>query len=160
RSAAMVGASARYGPVPAAKAAYAAGYAWRQAERLHGKAYDHVLAYWGNYAASAAAFFHAATRPEIPYSMFVHARMDLYRHPAWLEQKLLYADNIFVVCEYNRRYLAQRYPAAYPRIADRIHVHHLGMPLDEVAFAPAELADNQLVAVGYHEQIGRASSRE
>src|SRR6476661_3863671 len=107
----VVRAGMRFGVAPAAKAAYAASYAWATAKRFRGPAYDHVLAYWGNYAASAAYLFHRYTQPDVPFSMFVHARMDLYRQPAFLAEKLLYADNVFVVCEYNRRYLEQHYAA-------------------------------------------------
>jgi len=149
----IVAASARYGPLPAAKAAYAAAYASAQARRFDGRPFDHVLAYWGNYAASAAYLFHAATQPGIPFSMFAHARMDLYRHPAYLAQKLLYADNIFVVCEYNRRYLQHHYPKEYPRIAGRIRVHHLGMPLDQVPFEPEPRPPARLLSVGHLEPL-------
>jgi glycosyltransferase involved in cell wall biosynthesis len=152
-SARIVGAAARYGLAPVAKSAYAAGYAWASANRFGTPRYDHVLAYWGNYAASAAYLFHRQTQPGVPFSMFVHARMDLYRQPAFLSQKLLYADNIFVVCEFNRRYLREHYPSIYPRIAERIHVHHLGIPLDDVTFEPAPRPADQLLAVGNLEPL-------
>jgi glycosyltransferase involved in cell wall biosynthesis len=118
-----------------------------------GRRFDHVLAYWGNYAASAALLFHAATQPDVPFSMFVHARMDLYRQRAYLAQKLQYADNVFLVCEYNRGYLRQHYPDLYPRIAARIQVHHLGMPLDAVAFDPDRRPPAQLLSVGHLEPL-------
>ena len=152
-SARIVGSAARYGIAPAAKSAYAAGYAWASASRFGTPRYDHVLAYWGNYAASAAYLFHRQTQPGVPFSMFVHARMDLYRQPAFLSQKLQYADNIFVVCEFNRRYLRDHYPTIYPRIADRIHVHHLGVPLDDVRFEPAPRPPAQLLGVGNLEPL-------
>lgn len=149
----LVAASARFGPLPAAKAAYAAAFGRAQASRMAGARFDHILAYWGNYAASAAYLFHAATQPDIPFSMFVHARMDLYRNRAYLAQKLLYADNIFVVCEYNRGYLRRHFPREFPRIADRIHVHHLGMPLDAVAFTPEPRPAARLLSVGHLERL-------
>lgn len=152
-SARIVGSAARYGLAPVAKSAYAAGYAWASANRFGAPRYDHVLAYWGNYAASAAYLFHRQTQPGVPFSMFVHARMDLYRQPAFLSQKLLYADNIFVVCEFNRGYLREHYPSIYPRIAERIHVHHLGIPLDDVPFEPAPRPADQLLAVGNLEPL-------
>jgi glycosyltransferase involved in cell wall biosynthesis len=139
--------------VPLAKAAYAAAYAHQLAHVLEGRRFDHVLAYWGNYAASAAYLFHAATQPDVPFSMIVHARMDLYRHRAYLAQKLQYADNIFVVCEYNRGYLREHYPGVYPLIADRVHVHHLGMPLDTVHFEPDGRRPAQLLSVGHLEPL-------
>lgn len=152
-SARIVGSAARYGVAPAAKSAYAAGYAWASASRFGTPRYDHVLAYWGNYAASAAYLFHRQTQAGVPFSMFVHARMDLYRQPAFLAQKLLYADNIFVVCEFNRQYLRDHYPTIYPQIADRIHVHHLGVPLDDVRFEAVPRPPAQLLAVGNLEPL-------
>ena len=149
----VVAASARYGPLPAAKAAYAAGYARAQAERYEGRPFDHVLAYWGNYAATAAYLFHSATQPHVPFSMFAHARMDLYRNPAFLGSKFLYADNVFLVCEYNRRYLREHFPKEFPLIADRVRVHHLGMPLDRVRFEPAGRPPARLLSVGHLEPL-------
>ena len=149
----VVRAGLRFGVAPAAKAAYAASYAWATTKRFRGPVYDHVLAYWGNYAASAAYLFHRYTQPSVPFSMFVHARMDLYRQPAFLAEKLLYADNIFVVCEYNRRYLEQHYPAIYPRIAGRIQVHHLGLPLEEIPCEPEPRPPARLIGVGNLEPL-------
>jgi len=105
--------------------------AWAWAQRHAAGSYDHVLAYWGNHAATAAYLFHRLTDATIPFSMIVHARMDLYRKPAYLAPKLLYADNLFLVCEYNRRYIAagtRSCSAARPKI----HIHHLGLDLDAV----------------------------
>lgn len=153
RAVRLVSASARHGPVAFAKAAYAAAFAQRLSVVSQGQRFDHVLAYWGNYAASAAYLFHAATQPDVPFSMIVHARMDLYRHRANLPQKLQYADNVFVVCEFNRGYLREHYPTLYPRVAERIHVHHLGMPLDTVAFDPDGRPPAQLLSVGHLERL-------
>lgn len=149
----VVRAGMRFGVAPAAKAAYAASYAWATTKRFRGPAYDHILAYWGNYAASAAYLFHRYTQPDVPFSMFVHARMDLYRQPAFLAEKLLYADNVFVVCEYNRRYLEQHYAAIYPRIASRIQVHHLGLPLEEIPYEPGARPSARLIGVGNLEPL-------
>jgi colanic acid/amylovoran biosynthesis glycosyltransferase len=149
----VVRAGMRFGVAPAAKAAYAAGYAWATVKRFAGPAYDHVLAYWGNYAASAAYLFHRHVQPDVPFSMFVHARMDLYRQPAFLAQKLLYADNVFVVCEYNRRYLEQHYGGIYPRIAARIQLHHLGLPLEEIGYQPEPRPPARLIGVGNLEPL-------
>jgi colanic acid/amylovoran biosynthesis glycosyltransferase len=149
----VVRAGMRFGVAPAAKAAYAAGYAWATAKRFAGPAYDHVLAYWGNYAASAAYLFHRHVQPDVPFSMFVHARMDLYRQPAFLTEKLLYADNVFVVCEYNRRYLEQHYSTIYPRIAARIQLHHLGLPLEEIRYEPEPRPPARLIGVGNLEPL-------
>jgi glycosyltransferase involved in cell wall biosynthesis len=145
-------AAARYGPLPVAKTAYVAAEAWTWAARARraaarGRRYDHVLAYWGNYAASCAWLFQRLVDPGMPFSMFAHARVDLYRHPAYLAEKFLYADNVFLVCEYNRRHVAERYARIWPRIAGKVRVHHLGLDLEAFAFDPGGRPPARLLAV-------------
>src|SRR2546422_3085556 len=54
QAAAAVGTAALpYGAAPVAKSLYVLPKAWAWAAR-HGAGYDHVLAYWGNYAATCA----------------------------------------------------------------------------------------------------------
>jgi glycosyltransferase involved in cell wall biosynthesis len=143
----IVGASARYGPLPATKSMYVAAQAWLWTRQQAGVRYDHVLAYWGNYSASCAYLFHQLATPGVPYSMFTHARVDLYRHPAFLRAKLLYADNIFLVCEFNRRYLAEHYSDIFSRIAPKLFIHHLGVDLREFEFRANGRPANKLLAV-------------
>jgi glycosyltransferase involved in cell wall biosynthesis len=132
--AALVRASAlRFGPEALVKSEYACLEAWRWATETDTR-YDHVLAYWGNYAATAAYLFHRLLDREVPLSILLHAH-DLYARQVFLRQKLLCADNIFVVCDYNRRYLHAHFPDIFPRIADKVHLHHLG--LDVAAIEPA-----------------------
>ncbi len=149
----ILAAAARYGPNAVAKSAYASAYASASIRRFGKQRFDHVLAYWGNHAASVAYLFHRNTQPDIPFSMFVHARMDLYHQPAFLPEKMLYADNVFLVCEYNRTYLRQHYPEVYDRIASRLVVHHLGLPLEQMPFSTDERAGNRLIAVGNLEPL-------
>jgi glycosyltransferase involved in cell wall biosynthesis len=149
----IIAAAASYGPNAIAKAAYASAYASASIRRFGSQRFDHVLAYWGNHAASVAYLFHRITQPDIPFSMFVHARMDLYHQPAFLPEKMLYADNIFLVCEYNRTYLRQHFPGVYERIAPRLIVHHLGLPLGDIAFHSGDRAGNRIVAVGNLEPL-------
>src|SRR5581483_344592 len=63
-------------------------------------------------------------------------------------QKLQAATNIFVVCDFNRRFLATKYPSLYAGIAHKIHLHHLGIELSEYAFQPGRNASQRIVAVG------------
>jgi len=143
-----IGASAlRFGPTAFAKSAYVMPKALAWA-RQHGQRFDHIVAYWGNYAATCAYLFHRAAGRSIPFSMFLHAGTDLYRGRVFLEQKLLYADNIFVVCDFNRRFLQQTYPAIFPRLAPKIHLHHLGLDLDELPFSTSPRVANRVIAVG------------
>ncbi|HET8633653.1 MAG TPA: glycosyltransferase [Gemmatimonadales bacterium] len=149
----LLGASARLSGALAMKSAYVSAWAWACIKRFGAERFDHVLAYWGNHAASAAYLFHQHTQPGVPFSMMVHARMDLYHQPAFLDAKLAYADNIFIVCEYNRGYLRERFPALYPHIASRIQVHHLGLPLEQIPVTLDGRAEDHLLAVGHLEPL-------
>lgn len=146
-------AAAAYGPEPLVKSAYAALKAWAWFERLGAERYDHVLAYWGNYSATAAYLFHRAAGRSVPFSMFVHARMDLYRKPAFLVEKMLYADTVFLVCDFNRRYLAQHYPADFALLEPKLRTHHIGIDLAAVEFAPGPRPPARLLAVGRLEPL-------
>jgi glycosyltransferase involved in cell wall biosynthesis len=137
----------RFGPVPLFKSGYVIMKALLWSQR-HGDGYDHVLAYWGNYAATCAYVFHRLVGRENPFSMFLHAGMDLYRNQVYLRQKLLYADNIIVVCEFNRHFIRGLYPDVFPMISNKIHVHHLGLNLDEFVFQPNGRPLGRIVSVG------------
>jgi glycosyltransferase involved in cell wall biosynthesis len=144
--------AARWGPAVLAKTAYVLPKAWTWAEQAEGR-FDHVLAYWGNYAATCAYLFHRLRCPEVPFSMFLHAGTDLYRSPAFLRQKLAYADNVVTVCEFNRRYLMERYAARVPGLEHKIVVHHLGVDLSALAFAPRPRSPARIVGVGSLEKV-------
>jgi len=139
--------AARYGPLPLAKSLYTLPKAWTWARQSR-KRYDHVLAYWGNYAATCARVFHRLHGDRIPFSMFLHAGTDLYRTQVYLRQKLLYADNVFVVCDFNKEFVRRKYPDIFPRIADRIHIHHLGLDLAELPFRADGRSPNRVMGVG------------
>jgi colanic acid/amylovoran biosynthesis glycosyltransferase len=79
--------------------------------------------------------------------------MDLYTHPAYLAEKMAYADNIFLVCEFNRRYIREHFPEVYPQVADRIRIHNLGLDLAEVPFSADRAAEPTVVAVGRLEEL-------
>lgn len=136
-----------FGPSALAKTAYAVakGYAWAQ---RHGERYDHVLAYWGNYAATAAYVFQRLTCEDVPFSMFLHAGTDLYRDQVFLRAKLAHADNVILVCEFNRRFLYRLYPDLQASLESKIHIHHLPLDLEEFAFDGSERASQRLLAVG------------
>jgi glycosyltransferase involved in cell wall biosynthesis len=89
----------------------------------------------------------------VPFSMFLHAGTDLYRDQVFLRQKLLHADNIFVVCEFNRHFVRSLYPKTYPRLEPKIHLHHLGLELEQFVFQPARQESRTLLAVGSLERI-------
>lgn len=149
----ICGAALRYGVGAAAKNAYVALKAWAWAQRHPEGSYDHVLAYWGNYAATAAYLFHRLTDPRIPFSMILHARMDLYRRRTYLAQKMLYADNIFLVCEFNRGYIRDKYAGIFPRVAHKIRIHHLGLDLDALRYERDGRPPCKVLAVGRLERL-------
>jgi colanic acid/amylovoran biosynthesis glycosyltransferase len=136
----------RYGPGPWIKSEYVFLKAW--AWRHHAAdGYDHVLAYWGNYAATAAYLFHGLLGRRVPLSILLHAH-DLYARQVFFRQKLLEADNIFIVCDFNRRFLAAQYADIFPRLADKLHVHHLGLDLETIAPSLEGRRPHTCLAVG------------
>jgi colanic acid/amylovoran biosynthesis glycosyltransferase len=140
-------AAARFGPVALAKTAYVLPKAWAWAAD-RGREFDHVLAYWGNYAGTCAWAFHQAVGRAVPYSIWLHAGTDLYKTPIHLREKLLYADNIITCCDFNRTYLAREFSDIYARIERRVHLCHHGLDLAEYPFGRAERQPNRIVAVG------------
>lgn len=112
------------------------------------KGFDHILAYWGNYAATSAYFFGKLVDKPAPFSMFLHAGTDLYRDQVYLRQKLLYADNIIVVCDFNRRFIHRLYPDIFDAISHKIHVHHLGLDLDRYIYEPQGRPSRKVLGVG------------
>jgi len=110
--------------------------------------FDHILAYWGNYAATAAVLIHKMHGLQIPVSSFLHAGTDLYRDQVFLREKLMYLDNIIVVCEFNREFLQKLYPDLFPYISHKITLHHLGLDLNEFDFHLSERADDLVLGVG------------
>jgi glycosyltransferase involved in cell wall biosynthesis len=137
----------RYGFVPLAKSIYASikALGWAKENK---KEYDHILAYWGNYAATCAYLFYRLTDRSTAFSMFLRAGTDLYRDQVFLKQKLLYADNIFVECEFNRQFIKNLYPSIFPQISSKIHLYYLGLDLAELHYSPGNRERGQIVAVG------------
>jgi glycosyltransferase involved in cell wall biosynthesis len=147
--AATVRASAlHFGPEVLIKSEYAClkAWGWTTTAAMDDQ-FDHVLAYWGNYAATAAYVFHRQLDREVPLSILWHAH-DLYERQAFFRQKLLGADNLFVVCDYNRRFLQARVPDLFPRIADKIRVHHLGLDVQAIEPTFDGRAPHTCLAVG------------
>jgi len=136
----------RFGIRPFAKSTYVLLKAWAAAQTLRGN-YDHILSYWGNYAATYAYIFHRLTNERIPFSMFLHA-VDLYQDQVYLRQKLLYADNIFVVCDFNRQYISEHYKDVFERLSKKIHVYHPGLDLAAFPYEPAGCRSRRVLGVG------------
>src|ERR1041384_5120617 len=148
RDAGAVSAAAlRYGPVSLAKTAYVLPKAWAAAAQYADR-YDHVLGYWGNYAGTCAYLFHRLQRRRVPLSLWVHAGTDLYFRPAYLRQKLEYADNIITCCDFNRSFMLERYRDVAQRLAPKIHVCYHGLDLPVFPFRPDGRPPATLIAVG------------
>ncbi len=146
--AAAVGAAALpFGIVSLAKSLYVLPKAWAWAT-THADRYDHVLAYWGNYAGTAAHLFHRLVNRSIPLSIWLHAGTDLYLRPVYLRQKLCDADSVITCCEFNRTYIAERYRDTVPGITQRIHVCYHGLDLAAFPFRPEGRPPARLLAVG------------
>ena len=136
----------RYGVTSLAKTAYLALKAWAWAQRFGD--YDHILAYWGSYVASCAYMFHRLTDPRIPFSMYARADADLYRTPIHLAKKMLYADNVFLICDFNRRYIRTKYDSIFPRLESKLHVQYSGLDPDDAPFEPAGRPPHTVLTVG------------
>jgi colanic acid/amylovoran biosynthesis glycosyltransferase len=139
--------AAKFGASRLAKTNYVSLKALAWAQRYKDD-YDHVLAYWGNYAATCAYMFNRLLDRPVPFSMFLHAGMDLYEGQVFLKEKLLYANNIFVVCEFNKVFLSQRYSDIFPEISGKIHKYHLGLDLSEFKYESKSRSGNKILAVG------------
>jgi glycosyltransferase involved in cell wall biosynthesis len=144
---AIAASAVRFGPAPLVKSVYVLPKAWAWAEQFPNH-FDHVLAYWGNFAASCAFVFHRLTNPRVPFSIWLHAGTDLYRNPVFLRQKLLYADSIITCCEFNRRFITDQYADIADRIASKIHVCYHGLDLAAFPFARDGRPPNRVIAVG------------
>jgi glycosyltransferase involved in cell wall biosynthesis len=148
RDAFPIGASAiRFGIEPFIKSNYVFLKAWSWAQRSWGH-YDQILAYWGNYTATCAYLFHRFATPSIPFSLFLHAGIDLYRNPVYMRQKLLYANNIITCSEFNRLYINENFSDIADKIADKVFIHHHGIDLRDFAFESNNRRPRRIVAVG------------
>jgi len=148
RDAFAVSASAiKFGAGPLAKSGYVFMKAWTWALRTCYD-YDHVLAYWGNYAGTCAYMFHRLLRREIPFSIFVHAGIDLYENQVYLRQKLLYADNIITCSKFNRQFLHDRFSDVFPRIKDKIYIHQHGLDFTQFLYEPDDRLPRRVLGVG------------
>jgi colanic acid/amylovoran biosynthesis glycosyltransferase len=143
---AVLASAARFGPTSMAKTAYVLPKAWTWAAQY--RDYDHVLAYWGNYAGTCAYAYHRLAAPHVPFSIWLHAGTDLYFRPAFMREKLLYADNIVTCCEFNVSYLARAFADIAPRITPKIFVCHHGLDLGTFVYRPEGRPANRVLAVG------------
>ncbi len=141
----------RFGPLPAAKSLYVIPKALAWAGRFSGE-FDHVLGYWGNYAATCAYLYTRAQPHPTPFSIFLHAGTDLYRDQVFLPQKLAAASHILTCSDFNRGFLRQKYPKLYPHIEPKLHVYHHGLDFAELPFQTKDRSATRILAVGNFRQ--------
>lgn len=136
-----------HGIEPLAKSGYIVPKAWVWANQYINR-FDHVLAYWGNYAGTCAYLFHRLTGGQVPFSLFLHAGTDLYRMPVFMREKLIYADNIITCSDFNERFIREKFADIAPRVCGKIHVHHHGIDVAEFAFDHGGRSPRRIIAVG------------
>jgi len=146
----MLASAARFGLESLSKSAYVIPKAWAWAAQFPDN-FDHILAYWGNYAATCAYVFHRLTNRRIPFSIWLHAGTDLYFQPVFLRRKLLYADRIISCCEFNRQFIEQRFADVAPAIRGKVHVCYHGLDLTAFPYEPDGRPHGRIVAVGTFE---------
>ncbi|MGI8970525.1 MAG: glycosyltransferase [Dehalococcoidia bacterium] len=105
---------------------------------------DHLCAFWANHCATAAYVMAALMDRPVHFSTYAHAGADLYRDQSFLREKLRAASAVFANCEFNRQWLAER----YPEVAAKVQVHEVGLDLGEYCFDATPRTGNTLLAVG------------
>lgn len=78
--------------------------------------YDRIISYWGNYASTCAYIANKASSNQVPFYMFLHAGTDLYRDQIYLLEKIQNAQKVITVCEFNKKFIQNLYPASRPKI--------------------------------------------
>jgi colanic acid/amylovoran biosynthesis glycosyltransferase len=110
--------------------------------------YDKLIAYWGNYSATLAYLMNKLSFGKVKYSMFLHAGLDLYFQPIFLEKKLICASEIIVVCEYNKEYIKKNYYNLFSKIESKIFIHHLGLDMENFNFDFNKNKNGNILAIG------------
>ena len=148
RNAVSINADAlKSGPQQFLKTSYVSvkSLAWAQ---RYSHEFDHILAYWGNYTATCAFLFRSATSSSVPFSIFLHAGIDLYQKQFYLRQKLLAADNIITCSEFNRTFIKNLYFNDWDNLVHKLFVHHHGLDLASLPFRPSDTPFETVIAVG------------
>ena len=144
---AICASAVRYGPGPLAKSLYVFPKAVEWAQE-HTNDFDHILAYWGNYAATCAYLFHCLIGKRIPLSIFLHAGTDLYRTRIYMKQKLRSVQRIITCLEFNRDFILRHYSETIPSLEDKIHIYYHGLDFSEFLYTPNGRLPRRVLAVG------------
>lgn len=114
----------------------------------YGSGFDHVLAYWGNYAGTCAYLFRGLLSSPIPFSIFLHAGIDLYLNRMYLREKLLAATNIITCSDFNRRFLQEHFADIWELLSSKVYVHYHGLDFQAFHFESNYRPSRKLLAVG------------
>ena len=132
---------------PFVKSNYVFPKAWTWAQR-YGTQYDHILAYWGNYTATCAYLFHRLIPSSIPFSIFLHAGIDLYLSQVYLREKLLAANHIITCSDFNRSFIEKHFADIWDLLSHKVHVHYHGLDANEFSFESRSRPSRKILAVG------------
>jgi colanic acid/amylovoran biosynthesis glycosyltransferase len=146
-TASISSATLKYGPKALARSTYVFLKAWAWAQQFPNE-YDHVLAYWGNYTATGAYIYHRLQTRQIPFSIFLHAGMDLYRPSGYIKQKLIYTDNIITCSEFNWQFIQNNFPDIFSLLSKKLFVHHHGLDFSEFPFNQGCRVPRRVISVG------------
>jgi glycosyltransferase involved in cell wall biosynthesis len=135
------------GVEPFIKTSYVFPKAWIWAQE-QGNQYDHILAYWGNYTATCAYLFHRLLSCSIPFSIFLHAGIDLFLNRVYLREKLLAATHIITCSDFNRLFIKEHFSDIWNALSNKIHVHYHGLDFKDFAFKSSQRPLRKLLAVG------------
>jgi colanic acid/amylovoran biosynthesis glycosyltransferase len=141
------GSALRAGVEPFIKTNYVFLKAWTWAQE-YGTQYDHVLAYWGNYTATCAYLFRRLLPSPIPFSIFLHAGIDLYLNRVFLREKLLAADHIITCSDFNRSFINQQFSDIWDNLSEKLYVHYHGLDLMNFSFCQNGRSSRKILAVG------------
>lgn len=89
--------------------------------------YDAIICYWGNYSGTCGYLVSRLYKKQLPYFIFLHAGIDLYRDQIILIEKLRWADKVVTVCEFNKKFIFNLFPIDYPLLKEKIIIYHLGI---------------------------------
>jgi glycosyltransferase involved in cell wall biosynthesis len=140
-------ATIKCGVEPLGKTSYVFPKAWTWAQQ-YGSRYDHVLAYWGNYTATCAYIFCRLAPSSVPFSIFLHAGIDLYLNQVYLREKLLATTNIITCSDFNVGFLKKSFSDIWNELSRKVHVHYHGIDFRDFPFDLNHRPSNKLLAVG------------
>lgn len=137
----------KFGPESLVKTNYVFLKSWVWAQR-YGNQFDHVLGYWGNYTGTCAYLFRRLADTSMPFSIFLHAGIDLYENRLYLRQKLINANNIITCSDFNPLFIKDHFLDIWDILSGKVHVHHHGLDFTAFPFKPDDRPSRKILGVG------------